>query len=49
MDVYIKHHTIRSRIYNSLNDLEETICEFIKNLDLSAVKSICSVNYFSSY
>ena len=46
--LHIKHHTIRNRIYNTLKELEDTICDFIKNLNLSTVARICNVNYLFS-
>jgi hypothetical protein len=30
---YIKSHTIKNKVYETIQDLETTICEFIKNLD----------------
>lgn len=47
--LHIKHHTIRSRIYNVLSDLENKVCDFIRDLDLEIVKSICNIDYLSSY
>jgi putative transposase len=42
---YIKNHTIKNKVYNTLEDLENVICNFIKNLDIVTIKSICSINY----
>lgn len=42
---YIKNHTIKNKIYDNLEMLEKTIYDFIKNLDIGTVKSICSLNY----
>jgi hypothetical protein len=42
---YIKSHTIKNRIYDNLGELEQAICDFIKNLNSSTVKSICSISY----
>jgi transposase len=47
--LHIKHHTIRNRIYDTLNDLEEAVCNFIKNLKSQTVESICRINYLFSY
>ena len=47
--LYIKHHTIRNRIYDTLGDFEDTVCNFIKSLNLEIVGSICNINYLSSY
>jgi transposase len=37
---YIKNHTLKNKVYNTIEDLEKAI--FIKNL---AVQSICSIDY----
>ena len=43
---YIKDHTIKNKIYESIEDLEDKICEFIKNnLDIDTIKSVCNVKY----
>ena len=43
---YIKDHTIKNRVYDTLKDLEEKICEFIKNdLNPEIIKSVCNVRY----
>ena len=47
--LHIKYHTMRSRIYDSLSELENQVCDFIKNLDLENVASICNIKYLSSY
>jgi len=47
--LHIKHHTIRNRIYDTLSDLEDAVCDFIKNLESQIVESICSVNYLFNY
>ena len=43
---YIKDYTIKNRVYDTLKDLEEKICEFIKNdLNPEIIKSVCNVRY----
>lgn len=43
---YIKDHTIKNRIYENIKDLEDEICEFVKNnLNPYIIKSICNVKY----
>ena len=42
---YIKNNTIKNKVYNTLEELENVICNFIKNLDISTIKSVCSLNY----
>ena len=39
---YIKNHMIKNRVFNTLENLEDEICEFIKNLTKDVVMSICS-------
>lgn len=45
--LHIKSKTIRNKIYDSLDDLEDLICDFIKNISNAAVAQICSVNWFN--
>lgn len=45
--LYIKSNTIRNKIYDSLDDLENVICDFIKEITRSTVAKICSVNWFN--
>jgi transposase len=43
---YIKDHPKKNRVYDTLKDLEEKICEFIKNdLNPEIIKSVCNVRY----
>jgi transposase len=46
--LYIKKATIRNRIYDTIEDLEVTICNFIKNLQNATIASICHLNYLFS-
>lgn len=46
---YIKYHTIRNKIYSSLCELEDKVCQFINNITTENIASICSVNYLSTY
>jgi hypothetical protein len=45
---YIKSHTIKNKVYETLYELENAICEFIKNLDPRALLVTCSVNHYLS-
>jgi len=38
---YIKNHTIKNRVYESLQDLEDGICSFMKEIDRNVVRNIC--------
>jgi transposase len=42
---YIKQHTIKNTIYDTLQRLEDTICQFLQKLQLSDIISICKTNY----
>jgi len=42
---YIKAHTIKNVIYESLSELEGVICEFITNLKTESVALTCSLNH----
>lgn len=45
---YYKDNLIVNRVYNSLEDLEIAVCEFVKKISTEVLRSICSVNYLSS-
>ena len=43
---YIKDYTIRNKVYQTIEELENRICEFVKNsLHPEIIKSVCSVKY----
>ena len=42
---HIKCHTIRNKVYKTLKELKNTVAEFIKNIPIETVKSICTVGY----
>jgi len=42
---HIKCHTIRNKVYKTLKELKNTVAEFIKNIPIETVKSICTVEY----
>lgn len=44
---YIKDHTIKNRIYEAIEELEDQICEFVKNLNLKTIQSVCNINYIA--
>lgn len=43
--LYIKSNTLSNKIYENLADLEEAICEFVKELQSEVVQSICTASY----
>jgi transposase len=43
---YIKDKTIKNRIYETIEELEDIICEFVKNnLNPEIIRSVCNVKY----
>ena len=42
---YIKDHTIKNRIYKTLHELEDAVCEFVKMLTPEIIRSVFNVNY----
>ena len=42
---YIKRHIIRNKIYDTLRDLENAVCDFIKNITANEIMSNCSCDY----
>jgi len=42
---YIKNNTIKNKIYDRLKELENEICDFLKNLHHDVTKSVCSAGY----
>lgn len=42
---YIKYHLIRNRVYSSVMDLYDVVCNFMRNLKDDVVKSICNCSY----
>lgn len=43
--LYIKQGLIKNRIYETLNALENAVANFITNLEMATVASICSASY----
>lgn len=40
---YIKDHTIKNKVYKTLDDLEDEVCKFIqKNLTKEVIMNICN-------
>ena len=38
---YIKNHTIKNRVFKTLENLEDEVCEFVRNLTKDVVIIIC--------
>jgi transposase len=47
--LYIKHHTIRNRLYTTIKELEDVVCHFLRNINSQIITSICQLSYSSSY
>ena len=46
---YIKKATIRNRIYKTIGELEDIVCDFINGLKETTVRSVCNLDYLFSY
>ena len=46
--LYIKRTVIRNRIYDTLEDLEEAVCDFINGLSEATIASVCNLSYLFS-
>lgn len=42
---YIKSNTIKNKIYETIDELEDIIYDFIKSYDCEIIRSVCSFNY----
>lgn len=42
---YIKDHVLKNKIYDTLEMLENSVCEFLKQLSDAVVQSVCNCNY----
>jgi transposase len=38
---FIKDNTIKNKVFETLKNLEDEVCEFVKNLDGEIVRNIC--------
>jgi transposase len=41
---FIKDNTIKNKVFETLKNLEDEVCEFVRNLTVEVIKNICSVN-----
>jgi transposase len=46
--LYIKRNTIRNRIYLTLDELQNSICDFLLSITEAQVASICNASYLHS-
>jgi transposase len=42
---FVKDHTIKNRIYKTLQELEDAVCEFVRTLNPEIIRSVCGVSY----
>jgi len=42
---YIKSHTIKNRVYETLSELEDKVCKFVRTLTPEIIRSVCRVSY----
>lgn len=42
---YIKNHTIKNKIYITLDALELAVCQFLNCISKNDIKTICNINY----
>ena len=42
---YIKDIVIRNKIFETLLELELAVCDFVSNLSIDIIKSVCGYNY----
>jgi len=42
---YLKNHLLKNKIYDSLDHLEDAVCDFIRQLSPDIVASVCHCNY----
>ncbi|MES2214498.1 MAG: IS630 family transposase, partial [Pseudomonadota bacterium] len=47
--LYIKRAIIRNRVYKTIEDLEDAVCDFINCLSETTIRSICNLDYLSNY
>jgi len=42
---YIKSNTIKNKVYGTIEELEEVICNFVRGHDKDIIKNICAFDY----
>jgi len=43
--LYVKQNTIKNKVFSTIGELEDVVCNFMKNLSTEVVKSVCGYNY----
>lgn len=42
---YIKHNTLRNRVYDTIGLLADVLCNFIVSISSTTIKRVCNVSY----
>lgn len=42
---YIKRHTIKNKVFKTLQDIEKELCKFLQKMRIEDYKSVCNVKY----
>ena len=45
---HIKDYVLKNRIYETLKELEDEVCDFTKQIKIETYQSICNANYLSN-
>ncbi|RZI45777.1 hypothetical protein EDM53_04700 [Rickettsiales endosymbiont of Peranema trichophorum] len=48
-DIDISKATVKNKLYDSLENLEDSLCQFINTITPEIIKSLCNVNYIARY
>ena len=43
--LHIKSHVLRNKLYESLGELEGSLCQFVRSMKVDTVAQICRANY----
>jgi len=43
--LHIKNHTLKNKVYYQLQDLEDVVYCFLKQMNSNVIKSVCSCSY----
>jgi len=42
---YIKDHVLKNKVYDTLENLEESVCKFLRQLPGEMIRTICNCDY----
>lgn len=43
--LYIKKHVLNNKVYNNIEELKNSLCDFITNIDIATIANICKTSY----